>query len=248
MRTTSTLFGAFVASVTIPGTKAYFRLSCSISQTSRIDPILAPVGLSAHVHKFSGASIRLRDLRKANCTTCEIQEDKSAYWTPQLYYQHGNRTFQEVPNEGMTVYYLGRGDNRMNIVLFPPSFRMITDDSTCRSYDTGTRTFKADRPVGDRVTFACLGNAPSKEQNYMKETDCVNGLHAQLFFEVLYGVNDIKKTGGKFTFANGDTTGYSFHGDFMNGWNIDVLKAAIGDCLNADNGGAISSCPSLAKS
>ena len=33
-----------------------------------------------------------------------------------------------------------------------------------------------------------------------------------LFFEVLYGVNDIDKSnGGRFVFANGDTTGYGFH-------------------------------------
>jgi hypothetical protein len=41
----------------------------------------------------------------APCTSCEIQDDKSAYWTPQLYYQHANGSFEEVPNDGMTVYY-----------------------------------------------------------------------------------------------------------------------------------------------
>lgn len=42
------------------------------------------------------------------CSSCEVQDDKSAYWTPQLYYVHSNGTFEEVPNYGMTVYFLGK--------------------------------------------------------------------------------------------------------------------------------------------
>lgn len=34
--------------------QAYFRISCSMSQTSRIDPIASPGGLSGHVHIFAG--------------------------------------------------------------------------------------------------------------------------------------------------------------------------------------------------
>ena len=36
-----------------------------------------------------------------------VQKDTSAYWTPQLYYAHANGSFEEVPNYGMTVYYVG---------------------------------------------------------------------------------------------------------------------------------------------
>jgi hypothetical protein len=46
-------------------------------------------------------------LLASNCSSCEVQDDKSAYWTPQLYYAHNNGTFEEVPNYGMTVYFLG---------------------------------------------------------------------------------------------------------------------------------------------
>jgi Domain of unknown function (DUF1996) len=47
-------------------------------------------------------------LPASSCTSCEVQDDKSAYWTPQLYYAHSNGTFEEVPNYGMTVYFLGK--------------------------------------------------------------------------------------------------------------------------------------------
>ena len=57
-------------------------------------------------------------MRNSSCTSCEIQADKSGYWTPQLYYEHADGSFEEVPNDGMVVYYLGRGVNRANIVPF----------------------------------------------------------------------------------------------------------------------------------
>lgn len=69
-----------------------------------------------------------------------------------------------------------------------------------------------------------------------------------LFFEVLYGVNNIKlDNGGRFVFAQGDPTGYGFHGDFLNGWDVGVQQAAITQCGFPGNpSGAIVSCPPLA--
>ncbi|KIR79550.1 transmembrane receptor [Cryptococcus gattii E566] len=34
---------------------------------------------------------------------------------------------------------------------------------------------------------------------------------------------------GRLAWANGDTTGYGIHGDFVNGWDMDVLKRAMND-------------------
>ena len=35
---------------------AFWRMSCSIIQTGRLDPIVSPGEVSSHVHKISGAS------------------------------------------------------------------------------------------------------------------------------------------------------------------------------------------------
>lgn len=167
----------------------------------------------------------------------------SAYWTPLLYYQHSNGSFEEVPHGGMTVYYLGRGDDK-NIQPFPPGFRMVSGKASARSYNQQTLIPGTNRPIADRVSFACLDSTSSKEQPGMVNTDCKNGLRTQiqfqscwngkdlykpdnshveymsgldngvcppthpvalmhLFFEILYGVNDIKKDGGKFVFSQG---------------------------------------------
>ncbi len=69
-----------------------------------------------------------------------------------------------------------------------------------------------------------------------------------LFFEVIYSVNSIVKTdGGMFVFSQGDTTGYGFHGDFLNGWDMTVQENAISQCMgaNATNNGNIGLCPPL---
>jgi len=194
----------------------------------------------------------------------------------------------------MAVYYLGRGDNRANIVPFPPGFQMLSGVSYARSYDNTTITFGnssvAPRPIADRVSFNCLDTGPSMpEQPYMFRTQCANGLRAQiqfqscwdgvnlyksdnshvaymsqidngvcppdhpvqlihLFYEVLYGVAQIDQTdGGRFMFSQGDPTGYGFHGDFINGWDMDVLTPALTQCSNNDAAnGQISQCPPLA--
>lgn len=208
-----------------------------------------------------------------------------------MYYKHANGSFEAVPGSGTTIYYLGRGDNRDNIEPFPPGFRMLSGDNGARHYDNLTMTYLDDRPIADRVTFACLDKSgPMAEQNYMFRTDCSNGLRAQihfqscwdginlykadqshvaymshidngkcppthprqlahLFYEVLYDVNNIQKSnGGFYVFANGDATGYGFHGDFQNGWDMDVQTAAMKQCINVSGSGTISSCAPLQAS
>ncbi|KAI0015732.1 WSC-domain-containing protein [Xylariomycetidae sp. FL0641] len=281
---------------------AYWRMVCGLSQSSRIDPVVFPGLVSPHAHKISGASninatATFDSLQSAECSTCSVQADKSAYWTPQLYYQHADGTFEDVPNGGTVVYYLGRGENRSNIEPFPPGFKMLSGNPYLRSNDTASFTYEdpdsgiAGRLVSDRVSFACLDSSGGiPEQNYMFRTDCSDGLRAQihfpscwnggryqedqshveymsqidngvcppthphqlihLFFEVIYGVNSVQKeAGGRFVFAQGDPTGFGFHGDFINGWDPDVLADAIAQCVNNDAlNGQVPLCPPLAES
>lgn len=48
--------------------------------------------------------------------------------------------------------------------------------------------------------------------------------------------------------ANGDTTGYSFHGDFINGWDQTVLENAVQNCLYSNGDGVVASCGVLQPS
>lgn len=73
-----------------------------------------------------------------------------------------------------------------------------------------------------------------------------------LFYEFIYNVQDLPFNGAgnvTWVFATGDTTGYSMHGDFVNGWpslanGSNVLQEALDQC-NQDNGvgGELNNCP-----
>jgi len=64
-----------------------------------------------------------------------------------------------------------------------------------------------------------------------------------IFYEVYFNVAPFytRNDGGRFVLANGDPTGYGLHGDFINGWNRDVLERAVKNCT-ADSG-VIEDCP-----
>ncbi|GAA5864355.1 hypothetical protein JCM5353_000271, partial [Sporobolomyces roseus] len=64
-----------------------------------------------------------------------------------------------------------------------------------------------------------------------------------IFFEVFYDVNKsendwhlAKNPNSPFVLANGDKTGYAYHGDFMNGWDVAILQKAIDTCDSPTSG------------
>jgi hypothetical protein len=46
-----------------------------------------------------------------------------------------------------------------------------------------------------------------------------------------------------FVFAQGDPTGFGMHGDFFNGWDVDVLQKAVDTCT--DGSGAVEKCAAV---
>jgi hypothetical protein len=71
-----------------------------------------------------------------------------------------------------------------------------------------------------------------------------------IFYEVLFSVDPDKFPHGNgeqpFVWANGDATGYGLHGDFQNGWDVDILQQAMRDvsCYanNTNNGNIPENC------
>lgn len=73
-----------------------------------------------------------------------------------------------------------------------------------------------------------------------------------LFYEFIFQVQGFKFNGANdptFVWANGDTTGYALHADFINGWpslvnGTNILQRAIDECnINDGVGGVLKNCP-----
>ncbi|KAJ5381906.1 uncharacterized protein N7496_004334 [Penicillium cataractarum] len=61
-----------------------------------------------------------------------------------------------------------------------------------------------------------------------------------LFYETIWNTYAFKDVDGYFALANGDPTGYGYHGDFMYAWEDGVLQEAIDTCTSES--GEVSAC------
>ncbi|CAM1508016.1 Fc.00g048640.m01.CDS01 [Cosmosporella sp. VM-42] len=62
-----------------------------------------------------------------------------------------------------------------------------------------------------------------------------------LMYEVIWNTAAFSDRNGQFVLANGDTTGYGYHADFIMGWDADFLQDAVNTCTNPS--GRIEDCP-----
>ncbi|KAJ5926718.1 hypothetical protein N7516_008491 [Penicillium verrucosum] len=64
---------------------------------------------------------------------------------------------------------------------------------------------------------------------------CPEGFETRLvslFYETIWDTYAFKGVDGYFALANGDPTGYGYHGDFMQAWDSGVLQEAIETCTS----------------
>ncbi|KAI0392621.1 hypothetical protein F5Y17DRAFT_435644 [Xylariaceae sp. FL0594] len=191
-------------------TEAFWRMECRGSTgLARVDPIVDFNKVSAHAHAIHGSSgfgpaATYEDLVNGDCTSCAVKQDKSAYWTPSMYFLDATTgEFSTVPQVGgMLAYYLPRGDN---VTAFPPGFQMIAGSNYRRDYTVGD-PYSPDPPqsswAGLKQTgqtdleqralgFNCLNYKaaaePSLFRHYLPnktftDANCPDGLRLELMF------------------------------------------------------------------
>lgn len=104
--TTSILSAALTGAMVLGTTQAQlFTVNCATLTIQRGDPIVAPGGLSPHVHVVTGGTAfqfteTNAQARNAKATTCDKLLDKSNYWQPQLYHQRTDGRFELVTMQG----------------------------------------------------------------------------------------------------------------------------------------------------
>jgi hypothetical protein len=95
-----------LAALSVNPSLATFVVQCTSRLIEeRADPLVEPGQVSNHVHVIAGGNgfdfnITYDQARASTCSTCDIKEDLSNYWTPKLYYQAQNGSFISVPIDG----------------------------------------------------------------------------------------------------------------------------------------------------
>jgi hypothetical protein len=146
-------------------------------------------------------------LRESECTSCQFDDDKSAYWTPSLHFVHEGGKTEIVPQVGgMLAYYLLLGKD---LKAFPEGFQMLAGDSRLRNFtgavpDPPTSAWTADDKtqlsLGQKsIGFNCLNynKAPegSRYRHFMPTKDymdenCANGIRAEIMFPSCWNGKD----------------------------------------------------------
>ncbi|KAK3308781.1 uncharacterized protein B0T15DRAFT_118402 [Chaetomium strumarium] len=167
----TSMFISFLLLVLTSSAAAFWRMECRGSVgMARLDPMMNPGTASQHAHIIHGSSgfssnPTYEDLSRGECTSCAVTQDKSAYWTPNLYFRHANGSFQAVNQVGgMLAYYFLNKDQKNPdgaIRAFPNDFRMIAGDSTRRSYSVGGLSYLEADP--DKSFWGRLGQINQKD-------------------------------------------------------------------------------------
>ncbi|KAJ5223391.1 hypothetical protein N7468_007933 [Penicillium chermesinum] len=195
-------------------TDAFWRLPCrGRNAIGRLDPIIDPGQISSHVHTVHGGGSFSIDatpesLAASSCTSCGVLQDKSAYWTPALYFMHTNGSAELVDEVGgMLAYYLLYGEN---VTAFPNGFRMVAGDPFQRNFTwpipdppksswTGAQISQAalrQKAVG----FNCLNYAAPPEGSLQRhflpnkaylDEHCTDGIRMELMFPSCWNGKDV---------------------------------------------------------
>ena len=237
-----------------------FQANCKMDHTASDDPILFPgqAGRS-HNHTFVGnvttnANSTLSSLL-AGATSCTVPQDHSAYWFPTLY-KNDKPVLSDWPQ---TIYYKSGIEDYTKVVPFPKGLQFITGDmmatqdqfrnapGAVEGFECGNLTkvydFPASCPSGtqlnvryqapscwDGVNLKAPDGKGKSNMAYPVRGACpsdhpvaVPMLEFKFFWPVDGDLSSVRFASGR---------GYSWHYDFVNAWEPDVLSALVKHCIN----------------
>ncbi|QRW05952.1 hypothetical protein RhiLY_04951 [Ceratobasidium sp. AG-Ba] len=122
--------GALLASAVHAGDN-FIQTQVRTLEYSRVDPLVNPGANGEHVHTvvggsaFSPTSTTHDSLANSKCSSSSLQDDKSAYWSPSLYYVHSNGSYSLIPSSTRIYYFLKPGNGTTPVKAFPKGHRML---------------------------------------------------------------------------------------------------------------------------
>lgn len=143
---------------------------------ARIDPIINSGRVGSHVHNIMGASNFGTGLKHpdnlvggAECSTVMVQDDKSNYWTPTMYYIHDNGTY-EAMLAGARIYYFLKNPK---VQPWPKGMRIVSGNAMSRD-ENDIRSLGVDLTCGETYGTRHLPNGTSH--------DYCDSIHAGIYF------------------------------------------------------------------
>jgi len=232
-----------------------FHANCTVTHRLADDPIVFP-GLAgaAHNHSFIG-----NPAANANSTpesllglpqgqsSCEDKLDASSYWFPTLM-QNGT----VVAPQTVTVYYKSGVKDYRTVQPFPAGFRLIVGDMKTASAAEFTGTWNCGSFLGNDIPASCPDGSSLIVR--MQAPSCWDGVHldsADHKSHMAWPVGGVcpkdhpvplpmfemkvpyKLPGGRtggLQYSSG--AAYSFHYDFMNGWDAPRQAQLVAHCVN----------------
>ncbi|MDH2426513.1 DUF1996 domain-containing protein [Sphaerisporangium sp. TRM90804] len=226
--------------------------NCTVTHRLSDDPIIFP-GLpgASHNHTFVGnpatnASSTPQAL-VGGATSCEDQLDASGYWFPTLL-QNGTVRLPDKP----TIYYKAGVKDYRTVRPFPPGFRLVVGDARTPDAAAYQGTWKCPGYTGTVFPGSCPSGSSLVAR--LKAPSCWDSVHLDsadhkshmawpdrgvcpASHPVPLPMLEIKVP---YPLPGGNTSGlslssgaaYTFHYDFMNGWNAPRQAYLVSYCIN----------------
>ncbi len=246
----------FIPLATFGGGKAgSIRSLCEFSHRRPDDPIVYPNQPGAsHLHDFFGnrstdANSDYSTLR-ANASTCDDPDNRSAYWTPTVY-ENGRALTPEIAK----VYYRSDSTGLNRVQPFPPGLRMLAGDRTATvPQDAGITSWVCGIDnVYDPLAVRKVPTCPAGKQLHLwmifpecwdgKNLDSANhkshtaysragvcpATHPVKIPHIVMIVRYPSRGGAGITLSSGASTGA--HADAFIAWTPTRLVTLVGDCV-----------------
>lgn len=237
-----------------PPAAAYQEMhaNCTVNHRLSDDPIVFPgIAGASHNHTFIGnpstdANSTPQSL-VGGSTSCQDTKDASGYWFPTLL-QNGT----PVVTDQVTVYYKSGVKDYRTVKPFPAGFKLLVGSVKTPNAAAFQGNWQCTGYNGDEIPPSCPPN--SSLLVHLKAPSCWDGVNLDTTDHKSHMAFPVKgvcpadhpvplpmlEIKIPYELNNGNTTGlayssgasYSFHFDFMNGWDAARQSYLVGYCIN----------------
>ncbi len=235
-----------------------FQANCAVTHEATVDPIVFPkLPGASHDHTFLGNhrvdAFSTTGSLSADTPDCTTPGDHSGYWFPTLY----NGDTRILPVGRQVIYYKSGVSDYRSVVPFPKGLRFVVGDprateaqfrqspGAVEGWECGNAAYSWDLPTScaPGSDLVVRYQAPScwdgihldvpghkSHMAYPVDGHCTTDhpvavpmLEFKMAFPVSGNLSGLRLASGR---------GYTWHYDFFNAWEPDVLYALVKHCID----------------